>query len=275
MSWSWESHGSPPDCPGQAYPGTGWLPGRRLLFVPRCISSAALLSGMPWATRRPIASFGSSLRRAANSQLFHTGATRDQWFRTAVAEVRRSTSPQTTSRGSAATSKGSRATQSWRSSSSRACWRPPGTRPIHRSPSRPGRPFQPARKPGELPWHWSSASSPPTVATCRQSFPVPLRARLSPRQAPALRVECLREPGEYLVRLPNGKPFDACRFWRTAWKKALRDAGLPHRRPYATRHSFASWSLILGVNPTRLVSLMGHGSKQMVYGKRPMNPIFP
>lgn len=31
------------------------------------------------------------------------------------------------------------------------------------------------------------------------------------------------------------------------------------------RHSFAAWSLLIGIEPLRLVKLMGHGSKQMVY----------
>jgi integrase len=30
------------------------------------------------------------------------------------------------------------------------------------------------------------------------------------------------------------------------------------------RHSFAAWSLLIGIKPLRLVKLMGHGSKQMV-----------
>ena len=34
---------------------------------------------------------------------------------------------------------------------------------------------------------------------------------------------------------------------------------------YSARHAFAAWSLIIGVNPLRLVSLMGHASEQMVH----------
>ena len=34
---------------------------------------------------------------------------------------------------------------------------------------------------------------------------------------------------------------------------------------YTARHSFAAWALTIGVNPLRLVKLMGHASKQMVY----------
>jgi integrase len=35
--------------------------------------------------------------------------------------------------------------------------------------------------------------------------------------------------------------------------------------PYSLRHSFAAWSLTLRIDPNRLVRLMGHGSKKMVY----------
>ena len=34
---------------------------------------------------------------------------------------------------------------------------------------------------------------------------------------------------------------------------------------YSTRHSFAAWLLALKMDPNKLVSLMGHGSKKMVY----------
>ena len=34
---------------------------------------------------------------------------------------------------------------------------------------------------------------------------------------------------------------------------------------YSARHSFTAWSLIVGINPLKLVKLMGYASKQMVY----------
>jgi integrase len=42
-------------------------------------------------------------------------------------------------------------------------------------------------------------------------------------------------------------------------------AGIPEITSYSARHSFAAWSLTIGINPLRLVSLMGHASKQMVF----------
>ncbi len=71
--------------------------------------------------------------------------------------------------------------------------------------------------------------------------------------------------GENLFTLPDGRPFSAEKFQRLVWKRALEQAGIAYRKPYTTRHTFAAWSLTLGTDPNRLVSLMGHASKQMVY----------
>ena len=73
-----------------------------------------------------------------------------------------------------------------------------------------------------------------------------------------------RTKGNYLVTRPEEQTFTARVFW-TAWKNALKRAGLRERKPYTTRHTFAVWSLVVGIHPTRLARLMGHGSKQMVY----------
>jgi integrase len=73
-----------------------------------------------------------------------------------------------------------------------------------------------------------------------------------------------RTQGNYLVTRPEGQTFTARVFW-TAWRNAVKRAGLQERKPYTTRHTFAVWSLVVGIHPTRLVRLMGHGSKQMVY----------
>jgi integrase len=46
----------------------------------------------------------------------------------------------------------------------------------------------------------------------------------------------------------------------------LKKAEVEYRVPYSTRHSFCAWSLTIGMDPTnKLVRLMGHGSKKMVY----------
>jgi hypothetical protein len=38
-----------------------------------------------------------------------------------------------------------------------------------------------------------------------------------------------------------------------------------YKVPYTMRHSFAAWALSLRMDPNRLVNLMGHGSKKMIY----------
>ncbi len=65
--------------------------------------------------------------------------------------------------------------------------------------------------------------------------------------------------------MASGTPFDADNFRKNTWTRALKAAGLPYRKPYATRHTFAAWSLIAGGHHERLVRLMGHGSRKMVY----------
>jgi len=74
-----------------------------------------------------------------------------------------------------------------------------------------------------------------------------------------------RTTNERLVALHTGKPLDANRFRQEFWTKTLRRDGVAYRRPYVMRHTFALWSLVVGVHPSRVVALMGHGSKQMVY----------
>lgn len=71
--------------------------------------------------------------------------------------------------------------------------------------------------------------------------------------------------GKYLFSAKHGGIFEAGKFRRDSWRMALEKAGVPYRKPYITRHSFAAWSLAIGLDKNRLVSLMGHGSKQMIY----------
>ncbi|WP_026843307.1 Arm DNA-binding domain-containing protein [Citrifermentans bremense] len=68
----------------------------------------------------------------------------------------------------------------------------------------------------------------------------------------------------YVFVMDDGKRFNSSRFSKL-WQKAVLKAGIPYVTSYSARHSFAAWSLIIGVNPLRLVNLMGHASKQMVY----------
>jgi integrase len=64
--------------------------------------------------------------------------------------------------------------------------------------------------------------------------------------------------------MEDGSRFNSSRFCKH-WKKGVDAAGITYVTSYSARHSFAAWSLIVGINPLRLVKLMGHASKQMVY----------
>ena len=56
----------------------------------------------------------------------------------------------------------------------------------------------------------------------------------------------------------------------SAWRTALRRAGVRQRRSYETRNTYACWALVAGANPNFVAHQMGHSSAQMlftVYGK--------
>jgi integrase len=71
--------------------------------------------------------------------------------------------------------------------------------------------------------------------------------------------------GDHFVSMKNGRTFDVDSFRKSLWTSALDRAGIPYKVPYATRHTFAAWALTVGLSPNKLVRLMGHGSKKMVY----------
>jgi integrase len=71
--------------------------------------------------------------------------------------------------------------------------------------------------------------------------------------------------GEYLFMMENGATFTAEKFQRQVWVRALKKAGVTYRKPYTTRHTFAAWALAIRTDQNRLVNLMGHASKQMIY----------
>ena len=74
-----------------------------------------------------------------------------------------------------------------------------------------------------------------------------------------------RSKGEFLVTGKRGALFHPASFRKTIWEKAQKASGITDKVPYCLRHSFAAWALTLGIDMNRLVRLMGHGSKQMVY----------
>jgi integrase len=69
----------------------------------------------------------------------------------------------------------------------------------------------------------------------------------------------------YVFARPDGSPYRFDKRVDRLWKQAIEAAGAAYRPFYSIRHSFAAWSLAVGIDPNRLVRLMGHGRKQMVY----------
>ena len=78
-------------------------------------------------------------------------------------------------------------------------------------------------------------------------------------------------PGNvFLLTMKDGSFFNYTSFRTTVWNVGIKKAGLTSRVPYAARHTFVQWSLLIGVAKSRLVDLMGHSNKKMVdeiYGK--------
>jgi integrase len=72
-------------------------------------------------------------------------------------------------------------------------------------------------------------------------------------------------PNEYVFSLANGKRISFSTY-RNEWDRTLKLAGLTNKTPYSTRHSIVQWSLVAGMTPVRLVEIMGHRDKQMIFG---------
>lgn len=68
----------------------------------------------------------------------------------------------------------------------------------------------------------------------------------------------------FVLTMKDGSPFNYDSFVKVVWKKAMKNAGLEPRVPYASRHTLVQWGLIIGVNKLRMVDLMGHCDKNMI-----------
>ncbi len=66
-------------------------------------------------------------------------------------------------------------------------------------------------------------------------------------------------------------PHSPCKF-RQAFKKALKEAGLPDIRIHDLRHTFASWLALEGVPIQQIQQLLGHSSIQMTLRYSHLNP---
>lgn len=90
---------------------------------------------------------------------------------------------------------------------------------------------------------------------------IPITAAIQQR----LDILALRTDGERLITTRGGMVFRASNFMTKIWNPAMEESELPRRVPYCLRHSFAAWSLAIGAHPNRLVALMGHCDKKMIY----------
>lgn len=68
----------------------------------------------------------------------------------------------------------------------------------------------------------------------------------------------------FVLTMKDGKPFNYESFKKNIWDKAVKTTGMDRRVPYASRHTFVQWTLLIGVAKSRLVDLMGHSTKKMI-----------
>lgn len=63
---------------------------------------------------------------------------------------------------------------------------------------------------------------------------------------------------------PTGTSHIDSNNFRDRWKKVLKQAGIPYRRPHIIRHSFASHAIEQGIPLTGVAYLLGHSDTRMV-----------
>ncbi|GAB2463724.1 site-specific integrase [Comamonas humi] len=76
-----------------------------------------------------------------------------------------------------------------------------------------------------------------------------------------------QELGRHIFESPiTERPWKDERSQRdTFWRPALRRAGIRWRRPYQTRHTYATNALSAGVNPSYIARQMGHKNAKMLF----------
>lgn len=72
---------------------------------------------------------------------------------------------------------------------------------------------------------------------------------------------------DYIFENPTtGKPWaDEQQQRNLYWKPALRHLGVRYRRPYNTRHTYATVALMAGVKPAYIAQQLGHANSKMVH----------
>jgi integrase len=70
--------------------------------------------------------------------------------------------------------------------------------------------------------------------------------------------------GEVFINPDTGEGWSGAIPLRKAWKTALERAGVEYRKPYQTRHTYATMMLISGEDPLWLAVQMGHTNMSMI-----------
>ncbi|MBW1863779.1 MAG: site-specific integrase [Deltaproteobacteria bacterium] len=70
--------------------------------------------------------------------------------------------------------------------------------------------------------------------------------------------------GPYVFMNTQGRPIGQDKL-REVWARVMKKTGLPYRRMYETRHTFASWALAAGETPEWVARTLGHVDTSMVY----------
>jgi integrase len=86
---------------------------------------------------------------------------------------------------------------------------------------------------------------------------------LAEKALEALEAHPARIDTTLLFTTEKGTPIDLHNWRNRHWTPALKAAGLPHRGPYAMRHTFASWAIAAGLPTFEIAATMGTSLEQL------------
>lgn len=109
--------------------------------------------------------------------------------------------------------------------------------------------------------HFVCHDPPKPAKTKYRTRKIPITQAIRQRLDTALK----RSHGNYVFTKQTGETFNAANFCNNIWIKAFNKAELPYKVPYCMGQSFAAWALTLKIDMLRLVALMGHRDKKMVF----------
>ncbi|MBW4540332.1 MAG: tyrosine-type recombinase/integrase [Myxacorys chilensis ATA2-1-KO14] len=72
------------------------------------------------------------------------------------------------------------------------------------------------------------------------------------------------KPDDLVFPSPRGQGIDDHNFSQRIWKKMLKEAGVPYRKFYSTRHTVISHALESGMSPVLISHIAGHDLKTML-----------